>query len=197
MAAASAGLYTERLKHGRLGRAGLSHVNTHDSVFLKKFSLIILFLLTLTVILILFARHLNHLLPHELTAEAQAQIDARIAPVGAVFAGDEGVAQQAAATAAQQAAGAADAAYGGTLDGKVIFDQLCTACHTAGVGGAPKLDAAGIGARVAQQGLEELVQKATEGFTGTTGVMPARGGNPAITDEQMQKTVEWMVEQSK
>ncbi len=172
-------------------------MNTHDSVFLKKFSLIILFLLTLTVILILFARHLNHLLPHELTAEAQAQIDARIAPVGAVFAGDEGVAQQAAATAAQQAAGVADAAYGGTLDGKVIFDQLCTACHTAGVGGAPKLDAAGIGARVAQQGLEELVQKATEGFTGTTGVMPARGGNPAITDEQMQKTVEWMVEQSK
>ena len=76
MAAASAGLYTERLKHGRLGRAGLSHVNTHDSVFLKKFSLIIAFLGVLTVSLILFARYLNHLLPHEMTPQAKAQLDA-------------------------------------------------------------------------------------------------------------------------
>ncbi len=197
MAAGWDGLYTAGLKHGRLGHAGHNHVNNHDAVYLKKFSLIIVFLGALTVGLILVARHLNHLLPHEKTAEAKAQTDARIAPVGAVFAGAQGVAQQVAAANALQAASASTAAYGGTLDGKAIYDQLCTACHTAGTGGAPKLDASGIGARVAQQGLEELVSKATEGFTGTSGVMPARGGNPAITDEQMQKTVEWMVEQSK
>lgn len=179
-----------------LGHAGQNHVNKHDAVFLKKFSLIIVFLGALTVGLILFARHLNYLLPHEVTAEAKAQTEARIAPVGAVFAGAQGVAEQVAAADALQAAGASDAAYGGTLDGKVIYDQLCTACHTAGTAGAPMLDASGIGARVAQQGLEELVTKATEGFTGTTGVMPAKGGNPALTDEQIQKTVEWMVEQS-
>lgn len=196
MAAAPGDPYTVRLKHGRLGHAGLSHVNKHDSVFLKKFSLVILFLLGLTLTLILFARHLNHLLPHEITAEAKAQTEARIAPVGSVFAGAQGVAEQAASAAALQAASASTAAYGGTLDGKTIYNQLCTGCHTAGVGGAPKLDAGGIGARMAQQGLEELVTKATEGFTGSTGVMPARGGNPALTDEQMQKTVEWMVEQS-
>lgn len=172
-------------------------MNTHDSVFLKKFSLVIGFLVLLTLGLILFARHLNHLLPHEPSPQAKAQQAARIAPVGSVFAGKEGVAGQIAAADAMKAAATSTAAYGGTLDGKVIYDSLCTGCHTSGAGGAPMLNAAGIGARVAQQGLEELVKKAIEGYTGTSGVMPAKGGNPALTDEQVHKTVEWMVEQSK
>ena len=172
-------------------------MNKHDTVFLKKFSMIIAFLIAVTITLILVARYLNHLLPHEMTAQAKAQVEARIAPVGSVFAGQAGVAEQVASAAAMKAAATSTAAYGGTLDGKVIFDSLCTSCHTAGTGGAPKLDAAGIGARAAQQGVEELIKKAIEGFTGSTGVMPAKGGNPALTDEQMQKTVEWMVEQSK
>ena len=62
---------------------------------------------------------------------------------------------------------------------------------------APKLDAAGIGARAAAQGLDELIKKATEGFTGSAGVMPARGGNPALTDDQMKAVVTWMVEHSR
>ena len=59
------------------------------------------------------------------------------------------------------------------------------------------LDAVGIGARMAAQGMDELVKKAIEGFTGSAGVMPAKGGNPALTDEQVKATVEWMVAQSK
>ena len=54
-----------------------------------------------------------------------------------------------------------------------------------------------IGARAAEQGVEMLIKKATEGFTGTAGVMPAEGGNPALTDDQMKAVVEWMVAQSK
>lgn len=172
-------------------------MNKHDSLFLKKFSLIIGFLMLLTVVLILFARYLNHLLPHEVTAQAKAQTASRIAPVGSVYAGQEGVAQQMAAAAAMKAAATATAAYDGTLDGKVIYDKLCTGCHTAGTGGAPKLDAGGMGARLATNGIDLLVKHAIEGFTGATGVMPARGGNPALTDEQVRVTVEWMVEQSK
>ena len=79
----------------------------------------------------------------------------------------------------------------------MIFNNLCTGCHTSGAGGAPKLDAAGIGARMAAQGADELVKKAIEGFTGSSGVMPAKGGNPALTDEQVKATVEWMIGQSK
>ncbi|RMH93794.1 cytochrome c5 family protein [Lysobacter pythonis] len=172
-------------------------MNKHDSVFLKKFSTVIAFLVVVTIGLIFLARHINKLLPAEMTPQAQAQTDARITPVGAVYVGAEGMARALAADAARAAAVTSQAAYGGTLDGKVIYDSLCTGCHTSGAGGAPKLDAAGIGARLAQQGLDELVKKAIGGFTGSTGVMPAKGGNPALTDEQVQKTVEWMVEQSK
>ena len=191
------GLYTAGLRHGRSGCAGWKHVNKSDSLFLKKFSMVLGFLLLLTLVLILFAHHLNKLLPHEQTEQAKAQVEARIAPVGAVYAGRDGVAQQMAAAEAMKAAASSNAAYGGTMDGKVIYDSLCTGCHTSGAGGAPKLDAAGIGARMAAQGADELVKKAIEGFTGSSGVMPAKGGNPALTDDQVKATVEWMIGQSK
>ena len=53
-----------------------------------------------------------------------------------------------------------------------------------------------MGARVAV-GLDLLVKHAIEGYTGSAGVMPAKGGNPALTDEQVKVAVEWMVAQSK
>ena len=88
--------------------------------------------------------------------------------------------------------------FGGRTDGAEIFNNgPCTGCHTAGVGGAPKLDGAGIGARAAAQGVEELIKKATTGFTGSAGMMPAKGGNPALTDDQIKAVVEYMVAQSK
>jgi cytochrome c5 len=96
------------------------------------------------------------------------------------------------------AAGQHPVAYDGRTDGAEIFNNsTCTGCHTAGVGGAPKLEPAGIGARLAEQGLDTLVSKAISGFQGSAGVMPAKGGNPALTDEQIKATVEWMVAQSK
>ena len=60
-----------------------------------------------------------------------------------------------------------------------------------------ELDSAGIGARASAQGIEELIKKATAGFTGTAGTMPAKGGNPALTDDQIKAVVEYMVAQSK
>ena len=50
--------------------------------------------------------------------------------------------------------------------------------------------------RVAE-GLDTLVKHAIEGYTGKSGVMPAKGGNPALTDEQIKATVTWMIDQVK
>ena len=172
-------------------------MRNYDLEFLKRFSIVIAILAIITIGLIIFASYLQHVIPKEVSPTATKRIEERIAPIGAVYAGATGASAQAAASAAAAAAAAASGAYGGTLDGKTIFDNLCTGCHTSGAGGAPKLDAAGIGARVASQGLDELVTKAIEGFTGSTGVMPPKGGNPALTDEQVKATVEWMVTQSK
>ena len=172
-------------------------MRNYDLDFLKRFSMVIAFLALVTLGLILFAHHLNGSVATEADSAAVRNTAARIAPVGEVYAGATGAAQQAEAMKAAAAAAASQVAYGGTLDGSVIFGNLCTGCHTSGAGGAPKLDAAGIGARFAEQGLDMLVSRAIEGYTGSAGVMPAKGGNPALTDEQVRATVEWMVEQSK
>ncbi len=169
-----------------------------DLVFLKKFSLLIAFLVSVGIGLVLFAHYLNGTKVYPADPGATASTLERIAPEGGVYAGATGAAQQAAAAAAAQASASANVPFGGSTDGATIFNNgPCTACHTGGVGGAPMLDAAGIGARVAAQGLDELIKKAIAGFTGTTGTMPARGGNAALTDDQMKAAVEYMVTQSK
>ena len=43
------------------------------------------------------------------------------------------------------------------------------------------------------QGMDLMVKHAVEGFQGAAGIMPAKGGNPALTDEQVRATVEYMV----
>lgn len=171
-------------------------MRNYDLEFLKRFSMVIGFLALVTLGLILFASHINGSLQRDPDPAAKQRVLDRIAPVGAVYAGATGAAAQAEALKAAAAAAASQVAYGGTTDGKTIYDNLCTGCHTSGAGGAPKLDGAGMGARAAQ-GLELLVKHAIEGYTGSAGVMPAKGGNPALTDEQVKVTVEWMVAQSK
>jgi cytochrome c5 len=171
-------------------------VRNYDLDFLKKFSLVIMFLMAVTLGLILLARHLQGVLPHEVSAQAAKRQQERIAPVGAVYAGATGAAQQAAATAAAAAKAASQVAYGGTTDGATIFQNLCSGCHTSGAGGAPTMERAQWGSRIAQ-GKDTLHKHAIEGFTGSTGVMPPKGGNPALTDEQVIATVDWMLENLK
>ncbi|MBS0226026.1 MAG: cytochrome c5 family protein [Proteobacteria bacterium] len=171
-------------------------MNRSDLDFLKKFSMVIAFLLATTVILIFLGSHLAakyH--KYEVTPQAAAQTEARIAPVGAVYAGEEGKVEQVAAEEAAKKRASSEVAYGGTTDGKTIFGNLCTGCHTSGSGGAPTLDAAHWTARVAQ-GKDTLYKHATEGFTGSSGTMPAKGGNPALTEDQVKATVDWMVAQA-
>jgi cytochrome c5 len=168
-------------------------VRNYDLDFLKKFSMVIGFLMLVTLGLIIGAAFLHRVIPPEIDPAAVKRVENRIAPAGSVYAGATGAAAQASATAAAAAAAAAQVAYGGTLDGSVIYQNLCAGCHTSGAGGAPKLQQAAWTARIAQ-GADTLHQHAIEGYTGAAGVMPAKGGNPALTDEQVIATVDWMVD---
>lgn len=167
-------------------------MRNYDLEFLKRFSMVIGFLGLVTLGLIVGAIYLHRALPQEVDPAVAKRTEARIAPAGAVYAGSTGAAAQAAASAAAAAAAAAQVAYGGTLDGAVIYQNLCSGCHTSGAGGAPKLEAAAWTARIAQ-GTETLYRHSIEGFVGNAGVMPAKGGNPALSDEQVEATVDWMV----
>ena len=167
-------------------------MRNYDLEFLKRFSLVIGFLVLVTLGLIIGALVLHRALPQEVDPSVAKRTEARIAPAGAVYAGSTGAAAQAAASAAAAAAAAAQVAYGGTLDGSVVYQNLCAGCHTSGAGGAPTLVQAQWNARIAQ-GMDTLYRHSIEGFVGNSGVMPAKGGNPALTDEQVQATVDWMV----
>ena len=167
-------------------------MRNYDLEFLKHFSMILGFLILVTLGLIAGAFYLHGTIPTEVSPVALRKTEARIAPAGAVYAGATGAAAQAAAQASALASASSQEAYGGTKDGAVIYQNLCGACHTNGVGGAPTLTAGGMGAR-ASKGAELLHKHAIEGFQGEAGIMPARGGNPGLTDEQVIATVDWML----
>ena len=168
-------------------------MRNYDLEFLKRFSLVIGFLSLVTLGLIIAAIAIHRTLPPEVDPSAAKRTENRIAPAGSVYAGSTGAAAQAAAAAAAQAAAASQVAYGGTLDGSTIYQNLCSGCHGTGAGGAPTLASAQWTGRIAQ-GMDTLYRHSIEGFTGNTGLMPAKGGNPALTDEQVRVTVDWMLD---
>lgn len=172
-------------------------ISKTDAVFLKRFAMLIGFLALVAILLGVLALHIYSNNPPPQNPAREKIVAQRIAPVGGVYAGDTGRAAMQAAQADAAKAAASQVAYGGTTDGKTIFGSLCHSCHETGVAGAPKVgDKAAWAPRVAE-GIETLVKHALEGYTGKTGVMPAKGGNPALNDAQIKATVDWMVSQVK
>lgn len=99
-----------------------------------------------------------------------------------------------AAEAAAPAEKAADAKVAaGPVDGKKVYEGLCQACHMAGVANAPKTgDKVAWGPRI-KQGIDTLHQHAVKGYN----LMPAKGGNPALSDAEVHAAVDYIVAQTK
>ena len=72
--------------------------------------------------------------------------------------------------------------------GEAVFTAVCTSCHSAGVLGAPKIDDKAAWTPRVQQGLDGLVKNAVNGIRS----MPARGGDPTLTDEEITNAVVYM-----
>lgn len=98
-----------------------------------------------------------------------------------------------AATPAATPAPAAPAAASAAIDGAAIYKKSCGLCHASGVAGAPKYgDKAQWAPRIAQ-GNDTLYSHAIQGFKGKAGVMPAKGGNTSLSDEQVKAAVDYMM----
>ncbi len=80
------------------------------------------------------------------------------------------------------------------LSASEVNSQTCAACHDTGAAGAPITGDNDDWAPRAEQGFETLVDHAINGFGG--GAMPPRGGNPDLTDEEVEETVRFMLEES-
>jgi cytochrome c5 len=165
---------------------------------MKHFAIMIAMLAGIAVVLIIIGTFVWASLPKESNQREVQRAGDRITPVAAVYAGDTGRAAMEAAKAAADKAAASQVAYGGTTDGKAIFDHLCTTCHSTGATGAPKISDKAAWAPRIKEGIATLVKHAIDGYTGPDGNhMPAKGGNPALTDAQVEATVKWMVDQVK
>jgi cytochrome c5 len=77
--------------------------------------------------------------------------------------------------------------------GKDVYDKVCTACHAAGVAGAPKFGDKAAWAPRINQGKDALYASALKG----KGVMPPKGGNPALSDADVKAAVDYMVAAAK
>ena len=81
-------------------------------------------------------------------------------------------------------------------DGEQVYSMACMACHGAGIAGAPRTGDVGAWSERIAAGLDTLVSHAINGFQGPKGMMPAKGGNPSLSDAEVQAAVEYMVAQS-
>jgi cytochrome c5 len=125
------------------------------------------------------------------TDEYQAAIAERIRPLGDVYLpGEEHAAAGPTVEAAEEPAPVETA-----LSGPQVYNTACLACHGAGIGGAPILgDADAWSARVAQ-GIDVLNDHAINGYTGSVGYMPAKGGRVDLSDEEVAAAVQYMVDE--
>jgi cytochrome c5 len=127
------------------------------------------------------------------TAEYQQELAARIRPVGQVYlAGEE---QQSSAPTVETPAEPEPVAT--AMSGPQVYNSACLACHGAGIGGAPVLgDAVQWVERIAQ-GAATLKEHALQGFSGSTGFMPPKGGRLDLSNAEIEAAVDYMVGNSK
>ena len=84
----------------------------------------------------------------------------------------------------------------GSLTGEQVYGQICKTCHEGGLAGAPKTgDKAAWAPRIGE-GEKMLVQHAVAGYQGKSGVMPPKGGNPDLTDEEVHRAVVYVANQA-
>ena len=117
-----------------------------------------------------------------LTDQQRADMEERIKPAGQVcLQGDSSCGSASAASS------------GGTgKSAEEIYNTSCMACHTTGAAGAPKLGDAAAWEERMSKGIEEVYANAINGING----MPPKGTCMSCSDEEIEATVDYILENS-
>jgi len=168
----------------------VSNPESSDSQFFNSFSLVLGILIFFAIVLFAVARSVGeetqseHVLLDPLHVK---DVEQNIAPFA-----HEAIAGQDNSALAALSAPKGDAVADLPATGEAAFTKVCSACHSAGINGAPKIgDHAAWGPRIAQ-GKDVLYQHAILG----KGNMPARGGT-TWPDATIRMTVDYMVSLNK
>lgn len=151
-------------------------MHQEDKDFMAKFMMVLGIIVLLAVVIFLLARLVTKV---DVSEEGenpmrQAAVEERLQPIGEVAAGEKQTGPIVRAP-------------------DEIYNQVCAACHASGALGAPKMGDSGDWAPRISKGMDTLVSHAINGFN----AMPPRGGDASLTDEDVEKVVQYMVDGSK
>jgi cytochrome c5 len=158
-----------------------------DSTFIRNISIVLAILILAAISIAFIARDVGFKEDQGNNPASVTHTEDRIKPVADVYTGEDGAAaiQQAATTVAPEQS----AAFDGSLDGQMIYNNVCSACHSTGAVGAPIPGSEAMAQRAAK-GMDGLMQSTLNGLN----TMPARGGRSDLSDEQIQAVVEFMTQ---
>lgn len=112
---------------------------------------------------------------------ADEDVIERIQPVAQVYVGEAPVIETVAAEAV------------GTAGGEQVVTQVCALCHSTGMMSSPKLGSADDWAPRIEKGVDVLYANAINGLN----MMPARGGRPDLSDDDVKAAVDHMLANAK
>jgi cytochrome c5 len=169
----------------------VSQSQSSDTQFFNSFSLVLGILVAFAIVLFAVARSVGESHQREgvlLDALHIKDMQKNIEPFAKVAIAGKDNSALAALSAPKADAPAAVV----PATGEAAFNQVCSACHGAGINGAPKVgDKAAWAPRIAQ-GKDTLYKDAIQG----KGAMPPKGGT-TWPDATIKLTVDYMVSQAK
>lgn len=119
-------------------------------------------------------------------SEPKKMVEQRIKPVGELVKFDG-------APPPAPAAASVVAVVAKAKSGEEVYNSACVACHGAGIAGAPKTGDKALWAPRIAQGVNVLYEHAIKGFK----AMPAKGGQVALSDDEVKASVDYQVAKSK
>ena len=168
-----------------------SEESKHDQQFYDRFMIIMGILISVAVLLFVLARWIG---VNQQNADMRADpmhqeaVLLRIEPIARVAIAGQDFVDEGAETVEAEAVRE-------IMTGPQVYNAICGSCHGTGLAGAPTTgDNAAWSARVAA-GMDTLNSHAIEGYQGSAGFMPAKGGRVDLSDEEVIAAVQYMVDE--
>ena len=136
-------------------------------------TVIVLAFLVPVLIIVLLSQYVSNIRSLNMDSPAMSSeaVAKRLKPVADLSFADAGVAAAAA-----------------PRSGEDVYKTVCSACHESGAAGSPKFGDMAKWAPLLKEGQEELVKTAIKGVR----AMPPRGGNPGLSDIEVERAVVYM-----
>ncbi len=170
-------------------------METTDKQFFLTFTGVTAILIILAIGVLLVAKLIGSQVADERVSQAQIKLsNDRIKPIGQVNLKSQPVSVVAddpttivVVTETEQVDSLAS-----VNTGEKIYGGICQSCHAGGIGGAPIVGDISVWKERLTAGRDKLYQSVINGL----GIMPAKGGDPSLSDAEIRAAVDYMIDAS-